>query len=396
VTNRCTGFRFAGVSSGIKADGSLDLGLIYSDRPTTAAAVFTQNRAAAAPVLLSKAQLRKSGGKARALIVNSGNANAITGQQGKRDGRSMIAQTADQLGVPREEVLVSSTGVIGVPLPMTEIGGGIASACDGHTGGGFRRFARAILTTDKSAKIASRRVAVGGKRVTLLGCTKGAGMIAPNMATTLTFVVTDARLGSRALDQSLREAVAPTFNAITVDGDTSTNDMVLLMANGGAGGSAVRAPDARRFTKALTGLLDELARKLMRDGEGVHHVVEVLVRGASSDAAAQRVAQTVANSPLVKTAIAGCDPNWGRILAAAGRAGVRMKVESTSLRIGSVPVLTRGEPSSVEGWDTRASRIMARREYPLVLDLGLGKGVGRYLACDLSHDYVSINADYRT
>lgn len=396
MTHRCTGFRFAGIRSGIKSDEALDLGLIYSDRPTRAAAVFTQNRAAAAPVRISKSQLNKSGGLCRAVVVNSGNANAITGKQGSRDARAMIRAAATSLDVPIEQVLVASTGVIGVPLPMDAVGAGIENACENHTSGGFRRFARSILTTDQSSKIASRRVAIGGKRITLLGCTKGAGMIAPNMATTLSFVVTDAKLGPRVLDSALRDAVTPTFNAISIDGDESTNDMVTVLANGSAGGSSLRGPDARRFTRVLTDLLDELARKLIRDGEGVHHVVELFVRGARSDEAARRVARTVANSPLVKAAIAGRDPNWGRILAAAGRAGVPMRVDRVSLRIGSVSVLSRGEPNQAEDWETKASKIMARREYPMVVDLGMGDGQGRYLACDLSHEYVSINAEYRS
>jgi glutamate N-acetyltransferase/amino-acid N-acetyltransferase len=396
VTHRCTGFRFAGVHCGIKSGKTLDLGVVYSDRPATGAAVFTQNRAAAAPVKLSKAQLKKSGGRVRAIVVNSGNANAITGAQGKKDAKVMAKTTAAALAVDPKEVLVASTGVIGVPMPMDQVERGIEAAGKSHTGGGFRRFAKAILTTDSSIKVVSRRVAIGGKRVTLLGCTKGAGMIAPNMATTLSFVVTDARLGQRSLDAALRQAVEPTFNAISIDGDTSTNDMISVLSNGGAGGGSLRGADARRFTRVLTDLLDELARKLVRDGEGVHHVVEILVRGAKTDAAARRVAQTIANSPLVKTAIAGKDPNWGRILAAAGRAGPPINIARTSLRIGSVPIFALGEPLPAAAWEQRAFKVMAKREYPMVLDLGLGSGSARFLACDLSHEYVSINADYRS
>jgi glutamate N-acetyltransferase/amino-acid N-acetyltransferase len=396
VSYRCRGFRFAGIASGVKNKKQLDLGMIASDRPVSTAAVFTKNKAAAAPVRLSQSLLKKSEGRTRAVIVNSGNANACTGREGSQNAREMVRLSEEALGLDKGEVLVASTGVIGVPLSMGKIRKGIPKAADTLLSGGIDKFAEAILTTDRGTKIAQRRIAIDGKRITLLGCTKGAGMIAPNMATTLSFVVTDAKVSPRALDQALRTAVTPTFNAISVDGDTSTNDMILTMSSGAAGGSSLRGTHLRQFTSSLTDLLDELARKLMRDGEGVHHVVDVFVRGTKTDRAARQVARTIANSPLVKTAISGCDPNWGRILAAAGRSGVPLKLDKANLRIGSVPVLVGGEPSNNAKWEKQASDAMRKSEYPMILDLGMGAGRARYLACDLSKEYVKINADYRS
>ena len=381
------GFRWAGVAAGVKGKGGLDLGLMVADRPCPAAAVFTRNRVAAAPVQLSRAALRRSGGLVRACVVNSGNANALTGARGAADARRMGRGAAAALGAAPSEVLVSSTGVIGAPLPIDSIEAGIAKAARRLAPERFREFARAILTTDRAAKVAE--AGAGGAR--LIGCTKGAGMIAPDMATTLTFVATDARVAPAALDRMLREACAGTFNAIAVDGDTSTNDMILVMASG-AGPRA----SARELGAALTGLLDDLARQLMRGGEGVHHVVAVEVRGAASEAAAHKVARAIAISPLVKTAIAGADPNFGRILAAAGNAGVPLRADRLALDLGDVPVVRGGVVVDAPRREARAAAVMRRPEYAIRLDLGLGRGSARYLACDLSHDYVRINADYRT
>jgi glutamate N-acetyltransferase/amino-acid N-acetyltransferase len=392
---RCDGFRFAAVSAGIKASGALDVALLACDAPATAAAVFTQNRVKAAPVLLSQGALKKSGGKARGVIVNSGNANACTGARGARDARRMASETATAVGARAEQVLVASTGVIGVPLPMDRLCAGIASASASLSPDGFADFARGILTTDKRPKVAQASVRVGGATVTLIGCTKGAGMIAPNMATTLTFVATDARIGGAPLAAALRGAVAGTFNAITVDGDTSTNDTLAVLASGAAGNKPLGAGDAAKLGAALTELLDDLAHQLIGDGEGVHHVVTVRVRGAKTAVAAQKVARRIANSPLVKTAIAGGDPNWGRILCAAGNAGVPLKHDRLAVWLDDVAVAHAGAvaPDFVEA---RAAEVMQRPSYDLVVDLGDGKASARYLACDLSHGYVEINADYRS
>ena len=391
----CRGFRFAGVVAGIKHEKVPDVGLMVCDGAATAAAVFTKNRVVAAPVRVSKRALSRSGGTASAVVVNSGNANACTGPRGAADARDMAARAASELGLSRDSVLVASTGVIGVPLPMERVDAGIADAVAGLRKDGFERFARAILTTDRGPKLARRTLRIAGRRVTLIGCTKGAGMIAPNMATTLSFVATDARLGARDLDRCLHEAVDVSFNAISVDGDTSTNDMALVMAGGASNRQALSRSEIRAFGDSLADLFDELARKLMRDGEGVHHVVTVAVQGARSKQHAQKVAQTIANSPLVKTAIAGKDPNWGRILGAAGRAGVPLSERRLSLWIGDVPIVVRGVPAGGQT-ERRAGAVMKRREYVMVLDLGAGSETAHYLACDLSHEYVSINADYRT
>jgi len=392
----CNGFSFGSVSAGIKASGAKDLGVLASDRPATAAAVFTQNRLKAAPVRISSAALKKSGGVAQVAVVNSGNANACTGDQGTKDARRMVAAVAKPLGVDKKHVIVSSTGVIGVPLPMDKVNAGIDDAVARLSKNGFAGFADAILTTDKRAKKAQREVIIGGKKLTLLGCTKGAGMIAPNMATTLTFVVSDARIAPAVLRQALVDATECTFNAMTVDGDTSTNDMILAMANGAAGGPSLRGKAARQYAEALTELLHELAHALMRDGEGVHHVVTIRVRGARSVNAARKVAREIANSSLVKTAIAGCDPNWGRILAAAGNAGVAMSPAKLSLRLDNVVIAEAGVGLGGAKLEKRAAAVMRKPSYEVVLDLNAGSAEAAFLACDLSHEYVTINADYRT
>ena len=397
----CPGFRFGAVSAGIKASGALDLGMIVADAPAACAAVFTSNEVKAAPVLVSQAAIARARGVMSAVVVNSGGANACTGPGGLDDARRMAAVLGAVVGVPAGRVAVASTGVIGRRLPMDRVEAGIAAAAAGLDAGGFERFATAILTTDRAAKMARREIGIGGKPVTLLGCTKGAGMIAPDMATTLTFVVTDAVVAPARLRTSLRRAAADTYNAITVDGDTSTNDMILLMASGAAGHRALAGKDAARFDAGLTELLDELARALMRGGEGVHHVVTVEVRGARTAAAARRVARTIANSPLVKTAIAGADPNWGRFLSAIGNARVGVKPERVELWFDDVRfvaggVRARGIRADGADLEARVRTVMQRPEYTVRVDLRAGKAEARYLACDLSHEYVSINADYTT
>jgi glutamate N-acetyltransferase / amino-acid N-acetyltransferase len=391
----CPGFRFAGVAAGIKKTGNRDVALLATDAPAATAAVFTQNRVQAAPVRLSAEHLRKHK-KLRGIVINSGNANACTGAQGMRDAKEMAARAAEALGSKAEELLVASTGVIGNRLPMGAVRSGIAAAGLELRADGFADFADAILTTDKRAKIAALRTRIDGAPVTLLGCTKGAGMIMPNMATTLTFVVTDASCTPAQLQAATARAVAPTFNAIAVDGDTSTNDTLAVMASGLAGGGgAATAVGAAALTEALTALLSDLAQQLMTDGEGVHHVVSIEVRRAASKAAAARIAQRVAISPLVKTAIAGADPNWGRILCAVGNAGVAIDPDRLALTIGDVATVARG--SVRPNWDEAAARAaMQAPRYKLVVDLGMGEHAASYLACDLSHDYVSINASYRS
>jgi len=393
---RCPGFRFAGARGGIKKKAGLDLGLIACDAAASAAAVFTGNRVKAAPVLLSQRALRATRGRSRGIVVNSGNANACTGPRGAADARRMQAAAAAAIGCAAAEVLVASTGVIGEPLPMDRVEAGIDLAAAQLSEDGFGGFAQAILTTDRAPKIAHREVRVGGRQgqtITLLGCTKGAGMIMPNMATTLTFVVTDANLAPAGLGRATRAAVEPTYNAIAVDGDTSTNDMLAVLAAGR--GRALAGKDAREFEAALTDLLDDLARQLMTDGEGVHHVVTIEVKGAASERAARTVARRVAISPLVKTAIAGGDPNWGRILCAVGNAGVPLRTERLAVWLDDAPICARGAIAPDHD-EARAAAVMRQPRYTITIDLGSGRAAARYLACDLSHEYVSINADYRS
>lgn len=389
-----SGFRFAGVAAGIKKKGGLDVGLLATDAPAATAAVFTGNRVKAAPVLLSAAHLRAARGRTRGVIVNSGNANACTGRTGAAHARTMATAAGAAIGARPGQLLVCSTGVIGAPLPIERVTSGIAAAGAALRPDGFADFAAAILTTDRGPKIATRTVVIGKTPVTLVGCTKGAGMIAPNMATTLTFVATDAALAPAGLSKATRAAVEPTFNAIAVDGDTSTNDTLAVFASGASGASLTGAA-AAKFTAALTDLLADLATMLMRDGEGVHHVVTIEVRGAASPRAAAAVARRIATSPLVKTAIAGGDPNWGRILCAVGNAGVPLDPARLGLRIGAVEVVRRG--TLAPGYDeAAAAAAMQAPAYALTVDLAAGKSSARFLACDLSHEYVSINADYRS
>jgi glutamate N-acetyltransferase / amino-acid N-acetyltransferase len=385
----CPGFRFAGVAAGIKTDDHLDVGLIAAEGPVSAAAVFTRNKVAAAPVELSRGILARTRGRIRGVVVNSGNANACTGPSGMRDARQMAALAREVCG---GHALVASTGVIGRPLAMDRLASGIAAAGTALAPDGFARFAEAIMTTDKRPKVAARDVTLGRRAVRLVGTTKGAGTIAPNMATTLTFVVTDAAISPAALRPLIATAVEPTFNAIAVDGDTSTNDTLAVLA-GGTGSSSPR--ELRAFGAALTDLLDDLAHQLIGDGEGVHHVVTIDVRGARTRRDAQAVARRIAISPLVKTAIAGGDPNWGRILCAAGNAGAELRPDRIALEIGGIPVVRAG--AALDGWDPAAvAAVMKNAAYSMTIDLGVGRATARYLACDLSHDYVTINADYTT
>jgi glutamate N-acetyltransferase/amino-acid N-acetyltransferase len=392
------GFRFAGVAAGIKKAQSdrLDLGMIACAEPAAAAAVFTKNRVKAAPVLVSQARIRR--GRLRGLVVNAGNANACTGPSGVADAEAMTALAAQAIGARAADVAVASTGVIGVPLPMDRIEAGIGRATAELSELGFDRFAQAILTTDKGIKTALAHVKLGRRPVVVAGCTKGAGMIAPNMATTLTFVATDAVVAPAWLQRTLRRAIAATFNTVTVDGDTSTNDSCFVLASGASAAPPVRGDDAdgKRLARALHDVLLELAHKLVADGEGATKLVTIAVSGAPSDAQAHKVAQRIANSPLVKTAIGGADPNWGRILCAVGNAGVPIAVDRLELDIGEVPIVRRGVAVMAPESEARAHAVMARPRYTISVRLGGGRGKGECTTCDLSHEYVSINADYRS
>ena len=387
------GFRAAGISAGIKANKGLDLALLVSDTSATASAVFTVNRAPAAPVLVSKQHLELSGGIARAVIVNSGCANACTGAEGLQVARDMTAETARIVGCPVEQVLVASTGVIGVALPMEKIRGGLPAAAAALAADQGPAAARAIMTTDPFPKEAAATVDIGGRTVTIGGMAKGSGMIEPMMATMLGFVTTDARVPRALLDRALRDAVNDTFNAITVDGECSTNDCVMLLANG-AGGASVDDTNYDAFVHALTTVCLTLALGIVRGGEGATKLVTVIVTGAASDADARRAAKAIANSLLVKTAIHGGDPNWGRLIAVAGRAGVEFELSRAAVTIGSTVLFKDGRPYDEAA--PQAAAYLKGKDISVSVDLGAGQTSSTVWTCDLSAEYVRINADYRT
>lgn len=390
------GFRAAGSAAGIKASGSPDLALIVSERDAVCAGVFTTNRVKAAPVLWSERIVRK-GRAVRAVLINSGNANACTGVGGRSVVRRSAESLADALAIDAEEILVASTGVIGVPLPLDRLLAAIPGLVAGLGGtashGG--QAAKAILTTDTRVKEHLTTARASGRIYRVGGMAKGAGMIHPAMATLLGVITTDAPLGRAQARRLLHHAVIPTFNAISVDGDTSTNDCVLLLANGAAGGRIPPQSTAEsRVAEALLDVSAALARKVAADGEGARKLIEVTVRGARSSSQARKIARAIASSSLVKAAVHGGDPNWGRIFAAAGRAGVSMRLEQMELRIGG-HVVARGG-TGVSGREAKAAGHLQKKRVALDLSVGHGHGQATALGCDLSAEYVSINAEYRT
>jgi len=387
------GFRAAGVSAGIKPAHALDLALIVSDRPAQAAAVFTTNRAQAAPVLVSLQHLARSGSLASAIVVNSGCANACTGEAGMQAARDMTAETAQLLNCPAEQVLVASTGVIGVALPIDRIRAGLPGAVRALGADQGAAAARAIMTTDPFPKEAAAKVQLGGREAAIGGMAKGSGMIEPMLATMLAFVTSDALVPSALLSRALSEAVDGTFNAITVDGECSTNDCVMLLANG-ASGAAVDERSYPAFVDGLRGVCRELALGIVRGGEGATKLVTVVVTGAASAAEARRAAKAIANSPLVKTAIHGGDPNWGRLIAVAGRAGVAFELERSAVSIGPVVLFKEGRPYDEAA--PEAAGYLKRQDVQVSVDLGAGTASSTVWTCDLSAEYVRINADYRT
>jgi glutamate N-acetyltransferase/amino-acid N-acetyltransferase len=387
------GFRFAGISAGIKASGAPDLALLEADAPVPIAGVFTRNRVRAPPVLIARRRVR--GGRARAVLVNSGNANACTGAAGFEAVRVTTAAIAERLGVRATLVIPASTGVIGAPLPAERIVGTADRLIEALRPEGAGDFARAIMTTDRWPKIASVEVQLGRQRARVLGIAKGAGMIHPDLATTLAFLVTDAGASPALLSSLLRAAVEPTFNAISVDGDTSTNDTILLLASGRGPAVGARSKEARALGAALTEVLDALGRSIVRDGEGARHVARIEVDGLPSNRAARQVARTIATSPLVKTALHGRDANWGRILAAAGRSGVSFDPDRVEIRIEDETIVRNGMPVGKEA-EARAVRILQQTEYTIRVRFGRGKGRAHYLTCDLGADYVAVNSNYRS
>jgi glutamate N-acetyltransferase/amino-acid N-acetyltransferase len=387
------GFRAAGVAAGIKF-GRLDLALLAADAPCAAAGVFTANLAKAAPVLVSREHLQS--GSARAVVVNAGCANAGTGEGGLADAREMAAIAARAVGCAASEVLVASTGVIGVRLPMDKVRAGIREAGERLSREGGADAARAIMTTDTRPKQASASFAVSGVRCRVGGMAKGAGMIAPNLATMLAFFTTDAAVAKEPLRRALASAVGATLNRITVDGDTSTNDCALVLASGASGAPEIAGAgaDYDALAAALGEVAATLARMLVRDGEGVTRIAEVRVEGARSAAEADRIARTVAESPLVKTALHGGDPNWGRVLAAVGRAGVPLDISGVSLYIGDVHVAEAGAAREYE--EAQAAAAMQEDPVRLRIRLAEGDATGWIWTSDLSHGYVDINAHYRS
>jgi glutamate N-acetyltransferase/amino-acid N-acetyltransferase len=386
------GFRAAGVSAGIKARG-LDLALLVSDRPAAAAAVFTTNKAQAAPVVVSRDHLKKSGGVARAIVVNSGCANACTGDEGMQVARGMAEETARLINCPVEQVLVSSTGVIGVALDIDKIRQGLPTALSALAGDQGALAARAIMTTDPFPKEAAARVSIGGRELVVGGMAKGSGMIEPMMATMLAFVTTDAEVPRPLLERALRDVVNETFNAITVDGECSTNDCVMLLANG-ASGVTITESSYDAFAHALGTVCLRLALGIVRGGEGATKLITVTVTGAASPPEARQAAKAIANSLLVKTAVHGGDPNWGRLIAVAGRAGVAFDLSRAAVTIGSIVLFKNGRPHDEAA--PQAAEYLKNDEIALSVDLGAGTASSTVWTCDLSAEYVRINAEYRT
>ncbi len=397
------GFQAAGVHCGVKKMKK-DLSLIYSTAPALAAGVFTLSRVQAAPVIVDKLQLKKSS-TCRAVLINSGNANACTGERGFNDAWSMVKAAAHALNINEQEVLVSSTGVIGQYLPIDKIESGVLDAATLLSTEGHTSAAEAIMTTDTFVKELAVRVNLDGVDVTIGGMAKGSGMIAPNMATMLAFLTTDANITEELLQHSLKQAVDRSFNRITVDGDTSTNDMVLMLANGMAyatdgktngHGKLTSAADPRyfRFYEALEYLLVKLSKMIVLDGEGATKFVEIIVKEAVSEPAAVQAAKAIANSNLVKTAINGEDANWGRILAAVGYSGIDFNPEDVEIFFGDVPILRKNYV--IDFSEADAKQVLMKSEITITVNLHQGSSSATFWTCDLSKDYVAINANYRT
>jgi len=390
------GFFLNGINSRIGNREKRDIALIYSEVPCVAAGLFTKNRVKAAPVIISKRHLRN--GRAQAILANSGCANACTGRRGIEDAETMAYDLACQLGIKKEDVLLASTGVIGRFLPMNRVKEGIQKITE--TMGSPSKpefFVEAIMTTDTTPKIISRQFLTHNrKRATICGLAKGAGMIHPDLATLLCFIITDVDINRRLLQRSLMSSTEKSFNSLTIDGDTSTNDAVLILANGRAGNRPINNAnrDFLRFQDNLDCLMLGLAELIARDGEGATKLVRVIVRNAKATLSAKKMARHIASSPLVKTALYGSDPNWGRLMAAIGSSGIRIDPQRIDIYFGKLQVAKNGEPVSYS--EREAKRILEKREVEIVIDLKQGKGEAKVYTCDLTPNYVKINACYRT
>lgn len=389
------GFLAAGVKAGIKASGNHDVAVIYSTVPAATGAVFTQNKMCAAPVLVSRKVAAKS--YVQAIVVNSGCANACTGEQGLKDAEAMQAQTAELLGVENDAVYVCSTGVIGHFMPMEKLAKGIADAVDAMDETGGESCAMAIQTTDTFIKHAAYEFELGGKTVKIAGIAKGAGMIHPNMATMLTFLTTDVAVAPDVLKRAVKAAADKSFNMVVVDGDTSTNDSMIVLANGLAENEIIVSeehPDYPAFFEALLACAQDLAKMIARDGEGATKFLEVNVAGAATWEEAKTAAMAIAKSPLVKTAFFGKDPNWGRIVCAAGYSGAQMEPDKVNLEIGGVRLVEKGMNCNVPLESLKD--IMEQHDISMKIDLGAGKEEATVWTCDFSYEYVKINGEYHT
>ena len=389
------GYKAAGVKAGIKKNGKEDVALIFSTVEANWAGRFTTNRFPAAPVLVSRAAMKKVSG--RAVILNAGCANACTGEQGLADSINTAKQVASLLDIPPEAVAVGSTGVIGVPLPMEKLSAGVRQAVAELSEFGGEKASQAIMTTDTFIKTCGYVAEIGGVSVRFGGMAKGAGMICPNMATTLALITTDAAVSPDVLQAALTDAVEASFNRITVDGDMSTNDMLVVLANGMAGNpqiTSVETPEYTIFAATLKAAALNLAKKVARDGEGATKFIEIEVQGAVSEADARKAGMAIANSPLVKTAFFGQDPNWGRILCAAGYSGAELDPQKTTLSIGGVQIVAAGLGAKFDEKDLRA--VMAEREIKVVINLGVGAATTTIYTCDMSYEYIKINGEYTT
>lgn len=397
------GFRWAAVKAGIKASGRPDLAIAVADSPATAAVMFTKNQVVAAPVIVGRENIAATQGSVKAVIINAGNANCATGQAGIEAAHATCARAAELFGCLRTEVFPSSTGIIGVPLPVDKLLNALPSAAAalGNRQADAEAFATAIMTTDTKQKVAQGCVDADGKEVRIFGTCKGAGMIGPQLgpphATMLVYLFTDLNIDAKSLRELLEPAADKSFNSISVDGDTSTNDTVLLLASGKSGvdwNSATTAVQTS-FKAELQRVCNELAHSIIDDGEGVTHVVTLDITGARSDAEAKTIAKSIAHSPLCKTAWSSADPNWGRLLAAAGYSGVEFDPAAVTVNIGNLAVFENGMRSpKFDEIATHAA--MQQREYTIAISMGQGEGKCRFLTCDLTVEYVHINADYST
>ena len=389
------GIRASGVHGGLKSDNQKDVALIVADAPAVAAGVFTRNRVCAATVLLSREHLGNQ--IAQAIVVNSGNANACTGEHGLDNARQMAALVGEQLNLEPENILVSSTGVIGVQLPMDAISKGIQRAVDTLHHDGGHDAAQAIMTTDTVPKEVAVEIEIGGRPVRIGGMTKGAGMIAPNMATMLAFLVTDVHIAGAPLQEALRRSVDKSFNRVTVDTDTSTNDTVQILATGSAGNPEITdasGEDFDVFREALEIVCIELAKKIARDGEGATKLIEVVVKNAMSETEAESAARAVAESPLVKTAVFGKDPNWGRIMMAVGKSEARFDPYQLDVWLGDYQLVKNGMNSGFD--EEKATQLFSEETVRITANLNAGTADAAMWTCDYSYDYIKINADYRT